>query len=132
MRLNADLGEASALAAAHEPLTAVYVITAHTVILPDGTRLEAHSGLGAVLDDPQSVSEVDRGPTPPHLYELTPREEIFHGVQALRLTPIGAGDMFGRNGLLAHSYMLGPRGTRTAACRSRITTPSSRPIRAGR
>ena len=38
------------------------------------------------------------------------REEIFHGVQALRLNPIGDGDMFGRNGLLAHPFMLGPRG----------------------
>ena len=56
------------------------------------------------------MTEVDRGATPPHLYELTPREEIFHGVQALRLNPIGEGDMFGRNGLLAHSFMLGPRG----------------------
>ena len=31
-------------------------------------------------------------------------------MQALRLNPVGEGDMFGRNGLLAHSYMLGPRG----------------------
>ena len=56
------------------------------------------------------MTEADRGATPPHLYDLTPRKEIFHGVQALRLNPIGEGDMFGRNGLLAHSYMLGPRG----------------------
>ena len=32
--------------------TAVYDISAHTVYLPDGTRLEAHSGLGSRLDDP--------------------------------------------------------------------------------
>jgi hypothetical protein len=44
------------------------------------------------------------------LYELTPREELFHGVQALRLNPVGEGDLFGRNGLLAHTYMLGPNG----------------------
>ena len=110
MRPGADLGDAFARAAAHSALTAVYDISAHTVILPDGTRLEAHSGLGFLLDDPRSVTEVDRGATPPHLYELTLREEIFHGVQALRLNPVGEGDMFGRNGLLAHSYMLGPRG----------------------
>ncbi len=110
VRPGADLGDAFARAAAHSPLTAVYDISAHTVTLPDGTRLEAHSGLGLLLDDPRSVTEADRGATPPHLYDLTPREEIFHGVQALRLNPIGEGDMFGRNGLLAHSYMLGPRG----------------------
>ena len=34
--------------------TAVYDISAHTVYLPDGTRLEAHSGLGSKIDDPRS------------------------------------------------------------------------------
>ena len=33
--------------------TAVYDISAHTVYLPDGTRLEAHSGLGSKIDDPR-------------------------------------------------------------------------------
>jgi len=56
------------------------------------------------------VDERDHGATPPHLYELTLREELFHGVQALRLSPIGQGDVFGRTGLLAHPYMLGPNG----------------------
>ena len=51
-----------------------------------------------------------RGATPPHLYELTLREGSFHGVQALRLNPVGAGVMFGRAGILAHPYMLGPNG----------------------
>jgi hypothetical protein len=50
------------------------------------------------------------GPTPPHLYELALRESLFHGVQALRLNPIGDGDLFGRAGLLAHPFMLGPNG----------------------
>ena len=90
--------------------TAVYDISARAVYLPDGTRLEAHSGLGNRLDDPRYVSERGRGPTPPHLYDLEPRETVFHGVQALRLTPVGDGDVFGRAGLLAHSYMLGPNG----------------------
>jgi hypothetical protein len=31
-------------------------------------------------------------------------------VQALRMTPVGDGDTFGRTGLLTHSYMLGPNG----------------------
>jgi hypothetical protein len=109
-RLGTGTGDAFARAAAHDPATAVYDISARTVTLPDGTRIEAHSGLGPLLDDTRAVNEADRGATPPHLYELTMREEIFHGVQALRLNPIGGGDMFGRNGLLAHPYMLGPRG----------------------
>ncbi|MGD0764103.1 MAG: DUF2778 domain-containing protein [Roseiarcus sp.] len=94
----------------YDQWTAVYDISARTVYLPDGSRLEAHSGLGDRLDDPRYVSERGRGATPPALYELGPREELFHGVEALRLTPIGDGDVFGRAGLLAHSYMLGPNG----------------------
>jgi hypothetical protein len=91
--------------------TAVYDISAHTVYLPDGTRLEAHSGLGAKLDDPSSANVRMRGVTPPHIYELKPREALFHGVPALRLTPIGGEEaIYGRSGLLAHSYMLGPNG----------------------
>jgi hypothetical protein len=93
-----------------DDLTAVYDISAHTVYLPDGAQLEAHSGLGAMLDDPRYVHERMRGATPPHLYELSLRERRFHGVQALRLKPIGEGDLYGRAGLLAHSYMLGPNG----------------------
>ncbi len=100
----------SAPPAGYDQYTAVYDISARTVYLPDGTRLEAHSGYGDKLDDPRYVSERARGATPPHLYELSPREELFHGVQALRLTPVGDGDLFGRAGLLAHSYMLGPNG----------------------
>jgi hypothetical protein len=94
----------------YDRLTAIYDISAHTVYLPNGTRLEAHSGLGDRLDDPRYVSERDRGATPPHLYELTLRESLFHGVQALRLNPIGGGFSFDRVGLLAHPYMLGPNG----------------------
>jgi Protein of unknown function (DUF2778) len=91
--------------------TAVYDISAHTVYLPDGTKLEAHSGLGSKLDDPKSASIKMHGVTPPHIYELKPREALFHGVPALRLTPIGGEDaIYGRVGLLAHTYMLGPNG----------------------
>ena len=94
----------------YDQFTAVYDISARTVYLPNGTRLEAHSGLGDRLDDPRFVAERNRGATPPHLYELTPREQLFHGVQALRLTPVGEGGVYGRAGLLAHTYMLGPNG----------------------
>jgi hypothetical protein len=90
--------------------TAIYDIAAHRVYMPNGQRLEAHSGLGNRLDDPRYVSERDRGPTPPNVYDLSLREESFHGVRALRLTPVGSGKMYGRDGLLAHTYMLGPNG----------------------
>ncbi|MDI1264748.1 MAG: DUF2778 domain-containing protein [bacterium] len=91
--------------------TAVYDITARKVYLPDGTQLEAHSGLGSKMDDPKYSHVRMNGVTPPHIYELKPREALFHGVPALRLTPIGGEDkIFGRDGLLAHTYMLGPSG----------------------
>jgi len=94
----------------YDKFTAVYDISARVVYMPDGTRLEDHSGYGERLDDPRFVNERMRGATPPHLYELSVREELFHGVQALRLTPVGNGDVFGRAGLLAHPFMLGPNG----------------------
>jgi hypothetical protein len=91
--------------------TAVYDISRHTVYLPDGTKLEAHSGLGSNLDDPRSARVRMRGVTPPHIYELKPREALFHGVPALRLKPIGGEEaIYGRDGLLAHTFMLGPNG----------------------
>jgi len=91
--------------------TAVYDISAHTVYLPDGSKLEAHSGLGSKLDDPSSAPIRMRGVTPPHIYELKPREALFHGVPALRLNPIGGENaIYGREGLLAHTFMLGPNG----------------------
>lgn len=89
--------------------TAVYDISAHTVYMPDGTQLEAHSGLREHLDDPRFVHVRMKGPTPPSVYQLSPREALFHGVEALRLTPI-SGSVYGRAGLLAHTYMLGPNG----------------------
>jgi hypothetical protein len=100
----------SAPTSGYDRYTAVYDISARTVYLPDGTRLEAHSGLGGALDNPRYVSERAVGPTPPHLYQLTLREGSFHGVQAIRLNPIGEGGLYGRAGLLAHPFMLGPNG----------------------
>ena len=83
--------------------TAIYDIAARTVYLPNGHRLEAHSGLGSHLDDPRYVNTKGQGPTPPNIYSLALRERLFHGVRAIRL-------VFGRDGMLAHSYMLGPSG----------------------
>lgn len=90
--------------------TAIYDIVAHTVYLPGGRRLEAHSGLGHFLDDPRAIAQKARGPTPPNVYRLTLREQLFHGVRAIRLNPENDGKMFGRDGILAHTYMLGPSG----------------------
>jgi hypothetical protein len=97
--------------AAPEPGTAVYDISARVVYMPNGDRLEAHSGLGARLDDPRFVHVRMHGATPPGTYDLTEREKPFHGVRALRLNPVGgSAAVHGRAGLLAHTYMLGPNG----------------------
>lgn len=85
---------------------AVYDISAKTVYMPDGSRLEAHSGLGAMVDQPRYVHKKNVGPTPPDTYNLTLRESRFHGVEALRLTPTSGSNKYGRDGLLAHTYML--------------------------
>ncbi|MGY3621181.1 DUF2778 domain-containing protein [Bradyrhizobium sp. USDA 10063] len=94
----------------YDSTTAVYDITARTVYMPDGTKLEAHSGLGGLMDDPSRVNTRNAGATPPGIYEMKPREKLFHGVPALRMIPVDGTDTFGRAGLLAHSYMLGPNG----------------------
>jgi hypothetical protein len=91
--------------------TAVYDISARTVYMPNGARLEAHSGLGSKMDDPRFVHVRMHGATPPHTYDLSMRESLFHGVEAIRLNPVGGeSNVFGRTGLLAHTYMLGPNG----------------------
>lgn len=105
------LGERKDLAAlGYDGQTAVYDILARTVYLPNGTKLEAHSGLGGLMDNPAHVDQRMVGATPPNVYDLRPREKLFHGVAALRMTPVGENEMHGRNGLLVHSYMLGPNG----------------------
>ena len=89
---------------------ALYDISGHTVYLPNGQRLEAHSGVGERMDDPSQIRIRMRGPTPPNIYRLTLREALFHGVRAIRLNPTDRAQMFGRDGMLAHTYMLGPSG----------------------
>jgi hypothetical protein len=78
--------------------------------MPNGSKLEAHSGFGSLMDDPGHVSEPNVGATPPNVYDLKPRERLFHGVPALRMIPVDDKGLFGRSGLLAHSYMMGPNG----------------------
>lgn len=90
---------------------AIYDIEGGKVYLPNGETLEAHSGIGSMRDNPAFVDRRNRGPTPPHLYDLQLRERPFLGVEAIRLTPAG-GDaaVFGRVGFLAHTYMMRRRG----------------------
>jgi hypothetical protein len=89
--------------------TAVYDISAKMLYLPSGIALESHSGMGDLRDDPGHVSQRMVGATPPATYELKPRERPFHGVRALRMTPV-EGSALGRTGLLTHPFMLGPDG----------------------
>ena len=104
-------GERKDLAAlGYDSTTAVYDISARAVYLPNGTKLEAHSGLGSLMDNPAYVDKRMVGSTPPNVYDLKPRERLFHGVAALRMTPVGENETHGRTGLLVHSYLLGPNG----------------------
>jgi hypothetical protein len=90
--------------------TAIYDITARMVYLPGGRRLEAHSGLGDLMDNPRHAHVRMHGVTPPNVYNLTLREAPFHGIRAVRLNPVDSGRMHGRAGILAHPYMLGGNG----------------------
>jgi hypothetical protein len=104
-------GKAPDLAAlGYNSRTAVYDIKAKALYLPSGVVLEAHSGMGALMDDPDHVDQRMVGATPPATYDLKPREKLFHGVRALRMTPTDGTSALGRVGLLTHTYMLGPRG----------------------
>jgi hypothetical protein len=89
---------------------AVYDITNGVVHMPNGEKLEAHSGIGNMRDNPKYAHVKMRGPTPPGTYKLSMREKLFHGVAAIRLTPTDGVAPLGRTGLLAHSYLLRVRG----------------------
>lgn len=106
-----NLASAGLPRAPYDRNTAVYVIGHKRVYMPDGSSLEAHSGLGEHMDNPRFAHLRMRGVTPPHVYDMRMRESLFHGVEAIRLKPIGGEKaIFGRDGLLAHTYMLGPNG----------------------
>ncbi|MBS3649106.1 DUF2778 domain-containing protein [Pseudaminobacter sp. 19-2017] len=85
---------------------AVYDISAARVYMPDGTVLEAHSGIGHMADNPKYVHVKMNGPTPPHTYNLQMREKRFHGVEAIRMLPADGRNKHGRDGFLTHSYLL--------------------------
>lgn len=95
---------------------AIYDIAAGVVIMPDGERLEAHSGIGKMADNPRFVHVKMNGPTPPNTYKLSMREKRFHGVEAIRMTPVGDEPMHGRTGILAHSYLLRGRTGQSHGC----------------
>lgn len=95
---------------------AVYDISAGVVIMPNGERLEAHSGIGHMADNPRFVHVKMKGPTPPNTYKLSMREKRFHGVEAIRMTPVGDDPMHGRAGILAHSYLLRGRAAQSHGC----------------
>ncbi|MFG1297146.1 DUF2778 domain-containing protein [Xanthobacter variabilis] len=89
---------------------ALYDIEGRILYMPNGEKLEAHSGYGEAMDDIRQVALKMRGPTPPNVYTLRPREALFHGVETLRMSPVGGGKMYGRDGFLVHPFMMGPRG----------------------
>jgi hypothetical protein len=118
-----DDGAGQGITGHYDRYTAIYDISAHIVYLPDGTQLEAHSGWGPWMDDPRHTEIRMRGATPATVYDLQPRESLFHGVQALRLIPVDEGKVFGRVGLLAHTYMLGSNGQSNGCVSFRNYTP---------
>jgi type VI secretion system (T6SS) effector TldE1-like protein len=85
---------------------AVYDISAAVVHMPDGTKLEAHSGIGHRKDNPKHAYVRNLGPTPPNIYKLRMRERLFHGVEAIRMLPHDQAAMKGRDGMLAHTPLL--------------------------
>ena len=109
-KLFGDPDRAAKAVLAANPNTALYDIAKRVVYLPDGDKLEAHSGYGQWLDDTESIRRKDVGVTPPNVYAVSFREKPFHGVRALRMKPVGSGNMYGRDGILAHSYLLGDGG----------------------
>ncbi|PWK72751.1 uncharacterized protein DUF2778 [Aminobacter sp. AP02] len=95
---------------------AVYDISAAKVYMPDGSVLEAHSGVGSMADDPRYVNVKMNGPTPPHTYNLKMRESRFHGVEAIRMLPVDGKNKYGRDGFLTHSYLLRGRQAESHGC----------------
>ena len=89
---------------------AVYVIEDAVVHMPTGEKLRAHSGRGHMRDNPKFVHVKNMGPTPPNVYKLRMREARFHGIEAIRMNPVGDAKMYNRDGFLTHTYLLRRRG----------------------
>jgi hypothetical protein len=95
---------------------AIYDITNGVVHMPNGTKLEAHSGIGKMRDNPKYTHVKMNGPTPPGTYKLSMREKPFHGVAAIRLTSVDGKHPQNRTGLLAHTYLLRSRPGDSHGC----------------
>ncbi|MBU1315243.1 MAG: DUF2778 domain-containing protein [Alphaproteobacteria bacterium] len=95
---------------------AIYDITNGVVHMPNGTKLEAHSGIGKMRDNPKYTHVKMNGPTPPGTYKLSMREKLFHGVAAIRLTSVDGKHPQNRTGLLAHTYLLRSRPGDSHGC----------------
>lgn len=93
---------------------AVYDISANKVYMPDGSVLEAHSGKGQYMDNPAFANVKNAGPTPPGVYNLTPRGQLFYGHEAIRMNPTGSTQMYGRDGILSHPPL--NRGGGSSGC----------------
>jgi len=104
----------------YDGLTAVYDISARTVLPANGLRLEAHSGWAARKDDPDHVSQRGVGATPPAVYDLKLRERPFHGVRALRMIPVEGDTLVGLD-YLPTATCLAQRRLPTVACQSGTT-----------
>ena len=85
---------------------AIYDVSNATVYMPDGTKLRAHSGIGAMRDNPRYEHVKMKGPTPAGIYRLSMREKRFYGVEAIRMTSIDGRDPKNRTGLLTHTNLL--------------------------
>ena len=79
--------------------------------MPNGERLEAHSGLGDMMDNPRHVNVRMRGATPPGTYVAHRTRGAVPRRARHPPDPVGgSAAIYGRDGILAHTYMLGPRG----------------------
>ena len=112
--------------------TAIYDIAAHTVYMPNGERLEAHSGLGNRLDDPSHVNEKIAAQR--RLMFMTLRcggrsSTVFRRCASpLSATVICMAAQASWRILTCSA----PTATRTDACPSRIIRSSCKPFRGAR
>jgi len=91
---------------------AIYDVSNATVYMPDGTKLVAHSGIGKMRDNPGYEHVKMTGPTPTGIYRLRMREQLFHGVEAIRMLSVDGRDPKNRTGLLTHTNLLrGQKGS---------------------
>jgi hypothetical protein len=95
---------------------AVYDISARKVYMPDGSVLEAASGIGKMANNPSYAHVKMNGPTPPDTYHLRMRESRFHGVEAIRMLPVSGKNKYGRTGILAHTQLLRGRPGQSHGC----------------